>query len=723
MKLELPVTKVICSEEFKEEMFSIGDMALIMDILRNKMYTNVIRTVCQEIMSNARDAHREVGKNDLPIEVKLPSQLDSNFYVKDFGPGISPSRMSDVFIRYGNSTKRDDNTQTGGFGLGAKSPFAYSDTFCIVSITPENIYKDKEGNMHENCMVRRQYVAHIDETRIGKLSMVSSNVTDEPQGTQIIIDVRNNDFSSFRLWVQKTTNYWKVRPNVVGCDNFSWKDNKAILSGDGWVLETVENSYYNYEDNHMKALVDGIPYNVNGENVNVSSSNKSYTSLRKLLESPVRIHFNTGELQLTANRENLENTDKNKKVLLKAMEEVIKDVENIIQDEMNKCENLWKALSKWKLFRESSLGSFCKEVIYKGIKIDDESSTFAMPRDKVDYFLCTRKTGYEPKVHKGGYLFFTDKTRLYIDDTDSIKPSRGRIATLLKDNPDLTEVQVIKFLTSDKKELDELNKKFYLDQLSTGVLSTVEKMKNINHKRTGVGSRGPIAKAKILTTFNEWEEFEDVDFEEDSGVYVALSYNKPIDSKTETKYDSHTLSNISKEYNVEIYGIPLRYVDKLGDDWVPFSDWAKKKFDDIKKDESLEEYGLEYEYCQNETISKTCNGIMNYLDDKDFLSNIINQDSIIHKYIDRSALVLKSQKTIHKLRVLSTIVGEEIFKNSNQNKNNFKIRELKKEFEESYPLLMQSFRYGYVNLKEEDVLFYINAVEEKKKKEVVKAEE
>lgn len=554
--------------------------------------------------------------------------------------------------------------------------------------------------------------------------MVSSSVTDAQQGTQIILDAKRGDFQNFNTWVQKTAQYWEVRPNIVGCDNFSWKDKQTILSGNGWTLEPLENSYYNYEDNHMKALVDGIPYTVNGENVDISSSNKSCSSLRKLLESPVRVRFNIGELQLTANRENLENTDKNKKVLLKAMEEIVKDVEKITQDEISKCSNLWDALSKWKIFRKSNLGSFVEKTTYKGIEISDASTTFAMPRDQVDYFLCTRKSGYEPKINKGGYLFFTDKTRLYIDDTDAVKPSRARIATLFNNNPNLTEVQVIKFLTTDKKELDELNKKFYIDQLSTGVLSVVEKMKNINRSRTGVGSRGPIAKAKIFDG-DVWESVDDIDFEEDEGIYVALSYNKPVDALTKREYNASTLYDISKCYDIQIYGIPLRYVEKLGDGWVTFGEWAKKKYDKLKNDPEVKEYKDEYERCREATFESSY-GLKVFLTRESFLDRICNQDSIIHKYVQRSKLILSVRDKIANLRTISYVVGEDILDDcSSKTKYDFEIYSLKTKFEESYPLLVAAFfnSYGNSRVTEEDVLFYINAIEEKNQKEVAKAEE
>ena len=131
MKLNEARPFVESSGSMPEQFFSIKDTGMIFDILRSKMYSNPILAICREISCNARDAHREVGKPDVPVQIMLPNHFDPNYRIKDFGPGISPDRISNIFIQYTASTKRDDNIQTGGFGLGAKTPFAYSDSFAI----------------------------------------------------------------------------------------------------------------------------------------------------------------------------------------------------------------------------------------------------------------------------------------------------------------------------------------------------------------------------------------------------------------------------------------------------------------------------------------------------------------------------------------------------------------------------------------------------------------
>ena len=107
--------------------FSIGDSSIIIDIIRKKIYNHPIRTMVQEYLSNAKDACIEVGKDSDAIEVTLPTSLNPQFCVRDYGVGMSDERVKDVFVRYGISTKRETNKQLGCFGIGAKSGWAYTE--------------------------------------------------------------------------------------------------------------------------------------------------------------------------------------------------------------------------------------------------------------------------------------------------------------------------------------------------------------------------------------------------------------------------------------------------------------------------------------------------------------------------------------------------------------------------------------------------------------------
>lgn len=83
-----------------------------MDPEDNKSFWSTQQTVCIEYLD----------KNTI-------LNIERCIIFHDYGCGLSQRRVQDVFTTFGASTKRDNNYEIGGFGLGAKSPLAYADTF------------------------------------------------------------------------------------------------------------------------------------------------------------------------------------------------------------------------------------------------------------------------------------------------------------------------------------------------------------------------------------------------------------------------------------------------------------------------------------------------------------------------------------------------------------------------------------------------------------------
>ena len=110
--------------------FGISNSSEFFNILSSSLYKDQFLAVAREVLCNAWDAHIAAGCTDTPIEVTLTS---SHLIVRDFGHAIAHEDIGPIYGTYGNSTKKNDGTQTGGFGLGCKAPFAYTDHFEVVS--------------------------------------------------------------------------------------------------------------------------------------------------------------------------------------------------------------------------------------------------------------------------------------------------------------------------------------------------------------------------------------------------------------------------------------------------------------------------------------------------------------------------------------------------------------------------------------------------------------
>src|ERR1051326_3797040 len=182
--------------------FKIGDISKIIEILRNKMYSNPIQTLVQEYLANARDACRETGNPR--IDVWLPTHDDPTLRIRDYGPGINSERMLNNFTQYGSSTKTRTNAQNGGFGLGSKLAWAYTDQFSILTYI--------DGTLTE-------YLAHINGNKNGTLDLVSESSASEPNGTVIRVPVENcpSDIDAFTKAVFRATFFWNdsEKPNIV----------------------------------------------------------------------------------------------------------------------------------------------------------------------------------------------------------------------------------------------------------------------------------------------------------------------------------------------------------------------------------------------------------------------------------------------------------------------------------------------------------------------------
>lgn len=458
MKLTATSSLYETSGDMEEKFFSIKDQGMIFDILRNKMYSNSVLAICREISCNARDAHREVGKSDVPIHIHLPNNLEPYYKIKDFGPGISPSRMSDVFIQYTASTKRGDNVQTGGFGLGAKTPFSYSDSFSIVT--------NVDG-------IKYNYGAAIDETRVGKLALLDQAPTSDPNGTEIIIPVNPNDFRSFAEWTESATRHWDVKPVVKGFarGDFVWQESKKILEGKNWAISSSE-EYYNRS---VKAIVDGIEYPLELDALRKYADAKLIDAARGNL----LLYFGVGELTLSANREQVHIDKVTQDRVRSRLEEVIRDIKSIVNAKIDSFPNLWDANVYYRKDLTPTFNKidFLGILEWKGIKLHTQTyAATGCPVFKFTKGKYSRKFGTDPnKLTRSsiGQIAFEADTLVFINDLPLKEPTPRHVKKAFEDDEKLQNVLVI--CPTDNVTEADLNKTLHLDQMESRHLSSITK--------------------------------------------------------------------------------------------------------------------------------------------------------------------------------------------------------------------------------------------------------
>lgn len=110
--------------------FGISDDPAFFQILSSALYKDPMLAMVRETICNAWDAHIDSGCVDTPLTITLD---DEHLIIRDYGKGIPDALIGPIYGVYGASTKKKDGRQTGGFGLGCKSPFAYTDHFEVIS--------------------------------------------------------------------------------------------------------------------------------------------------------------------------------------------------------------------------------------------------------------------------------------------------------------------------------------------------------------------------------------------------------------------------------------------------------------------------------------------------------------------------------------------------------------------------------------------------------------
>ena len=312
--MRVEVEKLVTETEGIDNVVSFGvkDPSLIFVMLCTKLYKDPVRTMVQEYMCNARDAHGEIDSNEA-IEVTLPSSISPYLVIRDYGPGISVERMNTVFIFLGESTKKADDKQTGGFGIGAKIAWAYTDSFTVISV-------------HNS--VKREYMAFMGDGNIGNLTLLETSITDERDGVAIRIKIENRDFRRIEEAVDRVCYFWKVQPVVHGRSYYT--DYKPAEHTDESLIRMVLPEFV-VASKAPVVVVDGIPYSINDIRDNVPKF-EAYLSYN----STLCFFVNTGDVDLAVNRENIRWTSRTKATITEIYDEY---VEKFTQ-EINKLKDL-----------------------------------------------------------------------------------------------------------------------------------------------------------------------------------------------------------------------------------------------------------------------------------------------------------------------------------------------------------------------------------------------
>lgn len=544
--------------------YGIKDPAIVMQTL-SSLYQNPRKIVVQEYMSNGRDAHREAGKGDTPIQVTLPTELDPMLRIRDFGVGLNEERVTTVFCWFGESTKRGSNGETGGFGIGAKCGFAYnSRSFIVTSIIEE-----------DGVRIKRLYAAHLNEEEIPQFVGMGEEETDEAIGVEVAIPVPEHDFDYVKQHVKEVSEYWNAAKNsarpIVTNDELEYNDREVVMEGEGWVLYDTEKDSWSGRNGKPFVILDGIQYPIPTDVYEgLDEEAKAITRLN------VALSFDTGDIYPAANRENLKFNDQVKDLICERLTECFNLIKQDMQAEIINTATLREANLKWQEVDQHIGSKIVGSVEWRGFKVN--GNRINAPGESLVYYY--HRSDYEEegrlKTKKEGHLNWLsleDAILVFNDELGTCRPSPLRIKTIFKMHPDAKTIQVIHVTTDeDMKKWKEAG----FDHLGCQNITKWDKMKQ---KRAKKGDRvvSKCYKHGELSYHPRrsfWHS-HDLDVKNEEGVFVTFHRGTNLDG-----YSDSDLKWIRREFNIDIIGIPTRFLDKAkeNDNMIPLGKFLKDEF-------------------------------------------------------------------------------------------------------------------------------------------------
>lgn len=189
------------------------------------IYSNKIEAPVREYATNAYDAHRMVGKDDVPFELMAPSTFHPYFMVRDYGPGMTHEEVTERATTMFASDKRDTNDLIGFLGLGMKSGFSYTKQYTITCYDGET---------------QRDYVCFLDEAGAPTVSGLKPVPSDEPRGVKVSFPVQQGDIAKFQHAISKVMIGFDPMPRIL---NEQWQPNRPVDLMQGSNFRVVRSDY------------------------------------------------------------------------------------------------------------------------------------------------------------------------------------------------------------------------------------------------------------------------------------------------------------------------------------------------------------------------------------------------------------------------------------------------------------------------------------------------
>ena len=391
MKLVEDRQEVLVGGAQSVDVFTIKASAKAFQILSANLYSNPLGSMIRELSTNAYDAHVMVDKKDEPFVITLPNSLEPTFKIRDFGPGMSHQDIMSVYTTFFESTKTNNNDVVGCLGLGSKSPFGVADSFTVTSY-----YNG----------VKTIYSSFLNDARIPSIAKFAEVETDEENGLEIEVAIKEDNFRTFSREVNNQLKYFKVKPIVKGNADFEWHaEEEYLYEGTGWKMVKGGGS--------PRVIQGQIQYPISTRDMGKVFDNAS-TAVQELLNRGVLFEVNIGEVNIAPSREALSYDERTSKNIVAAAERIVAELPGKLRGAIEGAATEYEAKLQYSsligdLTRGYNRGAIAKavkesgEIKWKGKDVSDTGFEFAAD----DVISATKFTkNYRGRFQKNNYSLY-----------------------------------------------------------------------------------------------------------------------------------------------------------------------------------------------------------------------------------------------------------------------------------------------------------------------------
>lgn len=496
---------------------AINPMAI--QILSSNIYTNKPLAIVRELSANAYDAHVDAGTTDRPFDIWLPTALSPEFRIRDYGTGLSHEDVLDLYVTYFGSTKRESNDFIGAFGLGSKTPLAYSDRF-VVSSTHKGI--------------RRDYLVYLNDGGLPVVSFIQEAASDEHDGLDIRVAVAKDDLWSFTQAAEQILPYFP--PSAYQCRGAVIRPVEYWLKTDQFAIRKPSRS------DSARVVMGNMAYTLDLYEV----FERDYSAVRVFdsMRFNLDLFLPIGAVSVQASREALSYDKRTIKVLRSTLEALRPKFEELLEDYV--FSNASLPLERWINTRGLRLPDKLRNRLNESVTIKQPPLLFGAQDRARKTFTTKFGPSFYPDSDVSRYAF------VWSDKTVSWKRLHESCPELF-DTPDLKTV----FVRGPYELMDSV-----ATIVGTNIVRYDDLPIQAPPKRLKASKPARIQGLRIFDyyhkRFRDPQELDPKDFDPETTVYVKLAHEKPVDPEEWRLLEiSHELRDLHiLPYTTRVIGIP-----------------------------------------------------------------------------------------------------------------------------------------------------------------------